>query len=262
MNTIARIETELAPLKKELKEHKLYKNLSSIEDVKIFMEQHVYAVWDFMSLLKALQIQLTTVTLPWIPVSNPTISQFINEIVLGEESDVNEYNEPQSHFEIYLDAMQQIKANTLPIDALIAHLKNGASVEDALNSIDIHTDTKAFVTHTFEVISTNEAHKIAAAFTFGREDLIPDMFLQIIAQSEKENNANPYSKLSYYLHRHIEVDGDNHGPLSLKMITELCGEDSKKWDDVLAVAKAALRSRIQLWDTINSLIISRHDKTA
>lgn len=262
MNHIAHIEAQLTPLKHQLKVHKLYKNLTSIEDIKIFMEQHVYAVWDFMSLLKALQIHLTTVTVPWVPVSNPTISQFINEIVLGEESDVNENNEPQSHFEIYLDAMHQINANTTPVDALITHLKNGFPVEKALNSIEIQKETKAFVNHTFEVISTNEVHKIASAFTFGREDLIPDMFLQIIAQSEKENSDNPYSKLSYYLHRHIEVDGDNHGPLSLKMIAALCGEDSKKWDDVLVVAKAALTYRIQLWDVIDRLIIARRNTTA
>lgn len=262
MNNIAHIEAELAPLKLQLKAHKLYKNLTSIEDIKIFMEQHVYAVWDFMSLLKALQIHLTTVTLPWIPVSNPTTSRFINEIVLGEESDVNELDEPKSHFEMYLEAMHQINANTLPIDEFISYLKNGIPLEKALDTIAINPDTKAFVSNTFEVISTNEPHKIASAFTFGREDLIPDMFLQIIAQSEKENSHNPYSKLSYYLHRHIEVDGDNHGPLSLKMITELCGEDSKKWDDVLIVAKTALTYRIQLWDVINRLIIARRNTKA
>jgi len=262
MNNIAHIEAQLAPLKHKLRAHKLYKNLTSIEDIKIFMEQHVYAVWDFMSLLKALQIHLTTVTVPWVPVSNPTISQFINEIVLGEESDVNELGEPKSHFEMYLEAMHQINANTLPIDEFISYLKKGIPVERALDTVAINSDTKAFVSNTFEVISTNEAHKIASAFTFGREDLIPDMFLQIIAQSEKENTYNPYSKLSYYLHRHIEVDGDNHGPLSLKMITELCGEDSKKWDDVLSVAKTALTYRIQLWDVINRLIIARRNPSA
>ncbi|MDX1270638.1 DUF3050 domain-containing protein [Bizionia paragorgiae] len=262
MNHIAHIEAELAPLKTQLKEHKLYKNLNSIEDIKIFMEQHVYAVWDFMSLLKALQIHLTTVTLPWVPVSNPTISQFINEIVLGEESDVNAHNVPQSHYEMYLDAMHQINANTTPVTQLVTYIQNGDSLSTALDKIEIHKDTKAFVTHTFEVINTNEIHKIASDFTFGREDLIPDMFLQIISESEKDSSPSPYSKLSYYLHRHIEVDGDNHGPLSIKMISELCGDDTKKWEDVLLTAKASLRSRLLLWDTINNLILERKNKLA
>ncbi|AUC74174.1 DUF3050 domain-containing protein [Olleya sp. Bg11-27] len=252
--TITTLEDKLKPLRHQLNTHKLYSVLNNLKDVSVFMEQHVYAVWDFMSLLKALQNQLTTTTLPWVPVANPATARFINEIVLGEESDINELGVAQSHFEMYLEAMDQIDADTNQIQLLVSNLQNGLSVTEALTKVKLNTETLKFVEFTFKVIDTKEAHKIAAAFTFGREDVIPDMFFQIINQSK--TNSNSFSKLTYYLKRHIELDGDEHGPLSLKMIEELCGQDTTKWNDVLDVSKLALQHRITLWDGIYNLITS------
>ena len=204
--TITHIENELTALRAELNAHKLYSALSSIDDIKTFMEQHVFAVWDFMSLLKALQNHLTNTTLPWTPVKNPSTARFINEIVLGEESDVNELGEPKSHYEMYLDAMLQVGASNTAIEQFVNVIKNGDTVANAAQKVTLPTETLKFIDFTFKVIATNEPHKIASAFTFGREDVIPDMFFQIINQSKTSDNT--YSKLTYYLNRHIELDGD------------------------------------------------------
>ena len=257
MNNVKHVEDSIADLRYKLQNHVLYQNLENIEDVKVFMENHVFAVWDFMSLLKALQIKLTSIGTPWLPSENAKLSRFINEIVIAEESDINEEGVPKSHFQMYLDAMNQVGANTEQIDNFIQSIKNGNSPLDGLSNSSINLKVSAFVKHTFSVIDTQQAHKIASAFTFGREDVIPDMFIKILDQSDKNNEK--YNKLRYYLQRHIELDGDDHGPLSLMMIEELCGNDDQKWFEVQTVARESLQHRIALWDVINQIIDKKNN---
>lgn len=249
MNHIEKVEKEILELRNELTQHHVYELLSDVDDIRVFMEKHVYAVWDFMSLLKALQNKLTCVTLPWKPVNNPKLARFINEIVHGEESDINENNEPRSHYEMYLEAMEEVGADTLRVENFVNSFTSLANYQSVLADAKLNPAEQSFLNFTFKTIQSNASHKIASAFTFGREDLIPDMFLQIIDGS-KNGGQGRFPKLKYYLERHIEVDGDEHGPLSLEMIQELCGDDEQKWIEVIETAKEALRQRINLWDEI------------
>ena len=236
------LNSNLTKYREEIVNHALYKKLNSVEDIAVMMEHHVYAVWDFMSLLKALQSLLTCTTSPWKPVGDGKIRQLVNSIVLEEESDVDKENNPLSHYEMYIDAMKQCGANTSAIESFVSNVSttNIPSVNDGVD---------AFLKTTFDVIESNETHKIASAFTFGREDLIPDMFTAIVNEYNTENNLD---KFVYYLERHIELDGGEHGPLALELISNLCGDDDNKWREVEETAIACLVARKKLWDSILS----------
>ena len=248
------IQKEITSLREELKSHRLYQQLQTIEDIKIFTQDHVFAVWDFMSLLKTLQRELTCVSVPWVPRKKGKLTQFINEITLAEESDVDLSGESKSHFEMYLDAMRHMGSDTHKIEVFLSKIDQNSSIEEALDFAEVPEAVKNFVKVTFKTIYSNDAHKVAAAFTFGREDLIPDMFIEIIHQTHEQES---FKDFLYYLNRHVELDGDSHGPLSLDMIVELCGDDQQKWSEVLVTAKEALEVRISLWDYIADNI-SKH----
>ena len=255
MSRLKAIELQLEPLRDQLKSHSLYSTLSNMDDVAVFMEKHVFAVWDFMSLLKSLQNHLTNVNVPWTPKGGGATARFINEIVMAEESDINELGVPMSHYEMYLDAMTQVGADTHQIRLFVNAIENRDSLETAAKRIDLEIPILEFIQFTMGVVNSNKPHCIASAFTFGREDVIPDMFLEVVSQSQTQDNDKTYGKLLYYLNRHIELDGDEHGPISLKMVAELCGEDANKWEEVLETAKEALKFRLKLWDHITDTIL-------
>ena len=248
MRTIGDIETRIAPLRQQLANHPLYAQIQTLEDLHTFMESHVFAVWDFMSLLKALQSRLTCVAIPWIPAQSPESARFINEIVLGEESDVYE-GRAISHFELYVKAMQECGANTNSIRQLLREIHASPSIEDAMHAVQAPEAAITFVSSTFQWIREGKPHAIAAAFTFGREDVIPDMFRGLVRDLDRQLSGQLHTFL-WYLERHIEVDGDDHGPLALRMVADLCGNDDTLWAEATDAAESALRARLQLWDGI------------
>jgi hypothetical protein len=116
---IKNIQTEIEPLRQEIINHKVYGVIKDIKALRIFMQYHVFAVWDFMSLLKALQNNLTCTNVPWFPVGSADTRFLINEIVVGEESDVDQNGNRISHFELYLQAMKEAQANTTIIESFL-----------------------------------------------------------------------------------------------------------------------------------------------
>jgi hypothetical protein len=238
----------LRPLYDRLASHSLYGSFETVEDLHVFMESHVFAVWDFMSLLKTLQQGLTCVDVPWVPSRFAASRRLVNEIVLGEESDVYG-TEAVSHFELYLRAMRECGASTTAVESLLTGLGNGLDWRRALAMSGAPEEAERFVQTTFAVIKNNKLHATAAAFTFGREDLIPDMFRGFI-RDQNERLQGRLELMRWYLERHIEVDGEEHGPMALRMIAELCGSDSTKWREATEAAEMALRARIALWDGI------------
>lgn len=254
----ATINNTILPQREQLLQHSLYGRVKTIEDLRHFLQGHVYAVWDFMSLLKALQTKLTCTSVPWLPVGNPEIRYLINEIVLAEETDINIDGERQSHYEMYVDAMKACGANVSEVGHFINDVVATQNIFVSIKKSALHDGIKAFLDFTFRTIEEGKPHEIAAAFTFGREDLIPSMFTEILRNFQENFPEADLTKLIYYFERHIELDADEHGPMAMKMIDELCAGDAKKWKEVEVISKQALEKRIGLWNAIEEKMLE-HD---
>ncbi|OLB80361.1 MAG: heme oxygenase [Actinobacteria bacterium 13_2_20CM_2_71_6] len=250
---IDRLEKQIDEARSRVVTHPLYANLDTHEAIVTFMEHHVFAVWDFMSLLKSLQRNLTCVELPWVPTGPTGSRRLINDIVLVEESD-----ELQggfiSHFELYVAGMAESGADTSVINGFIDLLRHGRPVQDALTEVAVPGPSAEFVNLTWGFIESAPVHSQAAAFAFGREDLIPDMFQQVIAVKERGNKLDTFVD---YLARHIEVDGEEHTPMAMQMLADLCGDDEAKWQDCAQTVNLALAARARLWDGILAAIKDR-----
>jgi len=228
-------------LKKQaaLTAHPVYQTLNTLEGIRHFMGYHVYAVWDFMSLLKSLQRKITCVDLPWRPSPYPAeMVRLINQIVLGEESDLDQNGNPISHFELYLRSMTEIGAST-------------AGIRDFMATLDVASipqGARAFVRHNLDTAMHGSVLEVASSFFFGREKLIPEMFTSMVEVLKREKMEAP--TFLYYLERHIEVDAGEHGPLAMKCLETLVGNDlSLKFKAEWAGLKA-LDARQALWDSV------------
>lgn len=229
--------------------HPIYYAVRDERALRVFMRAHVFCVWDFMALLKSLQRALTCVDVPWFPTGDRAARRFINEIVLAEESDPHPAGGFASHFELYHEAMRDCGADTRPVDEFLARVRAGQDVRTALGDPAVPRGVAEFVASTFAVIETGGAHRIAAAFAFGREDVIPDMFRRLVKGLAQDAPAQ-WGTFFHYLNRHIEVDGAEHGPLAEALFRNLCGDDLVRRREAEESARAALTARIHLWDAV------------
>lgn len=243
-------------LRARLVAHPLYRKLRDPEAVRLFMRSHVFCVWDFQSLLTALQRAFTCVEIPWRPVGDGEARRLVNEIVLEEESDEHPDGGYASHFELYLEAMRDAGSDTGPIEGLLASLARGGSVDDILAQDPMPPGVARFVGATLSVVRSGDLHRLVAVFTHGREDLIPDLFRALIGHLCAQDPTR-WRKLAWYLERHVAVDGERHGPISHALLARVCGDDPRLWREAQESVDQALAARLALWDAIDDGISSR-----
>lgn len=246
------IQTRISLLRQELLNHRLYRHLRTEQALRTFMEMHVFAVWDFMSLLKALQQNLTCVTLPWVPPRHPSAARLINEIVLAEESDCGLDGAPASHFEMYVSAMTECGADTSVVDSFLKSLTEHTPWQNALAATPVAAAIQEFVRTTLSIVDSEDLCAIAGAFTFGREQLLPDLFEQIVAEINAATGGR-FAAFEYYLHRHIELDGDEHGAMAQELMESLC-TDHESWKRAETAAVQSLQARQLMWDSIADVV--------
>lgn len=242
---IEKLKASVEPARQKVVSHPLYGELKTKDAVVTFMEHHVFAVWDFMSLLKSLQRSLTCVEVPWVPTGGTVSRRLINDITLVEESDELDGGFI-SHFELYLDGMRQAGADTTRVDAFIDLLRAGKPVLQSLGEAGVPDTAAEFVAVTWNFISGAPVHCQAAAFAFGREDLIPEMFDQVATLNAGSGDLSLFVD---YLERHIQVDSEEHTPMAMQMLVDLCDEDAK-WAECEETINRAFAARLKLWDGI------------
>jgi len=235
-----------ARARRRLLQHPLYAQVTHLPALRAFMSDHVFAVWDFMSQAKRLQQALTCTTLPWCPPADAEAARFINEIVLAEESDTCPDGRVRSHLELYLAAMDEVGACRRRIDAFLERLVAGDAYPAALERANVPAHVAAFVRTTLNTALHGSVVETAAAFLFGREDLIPEMFARLRPLWAADGAAPLFA---YYLDRHIELDGDSHGPAARRLLDKLV-VDAASEAAAERAAVEALESRIALWEGV------------
>jgi hypothetical protein len=242
--------SQVEPISKKLEAHSVFSKLNTLDELRVFMEHHVFAVWDFMSLLKRLQEIYVPHGSPWVPQSDGNVVRFINEIVMEEESD-QAYNSNgeryTSHFEIYLEAMKEVGASTDSIDHFLNEVRT-YGLKKALNLSCVPSPSREFMNHTFELIDQGKGHEIASSFAIGRESIVPVMFKRILELTKIGVNDAPV--FHYYLERHAHLDGEHHGPMALKLLDDLCANEPEKENEVIQQVQSSLNARIKLWDGV------------
>ncbi|MEN3307806.1 MAG: hypothetical protein V7603_4008 [Micromonosporaceae bacterium] len=247
---IERLHAAVGESRDRVVTHPLYASLDNHAAIVTFMEYHIFAVWDFMSLLKSLQRNLTCVTVPWVPTGPTGSRRLINDIVLVEESDQLR-NGFISHFELYVEGMAQAGADTTVVTRFIDLIRAGTPVAGAIGAAGVPAPAADFMRTTWRFIDTTAVHCQAAAFAFGREDLIPDMFQQVITVNQDGGKLDAFVD---YLARHIEVDGEEHTPMAMQMLADLCGDDGNRWQECADTVNTALDARVRLWNGIHEAV--------
>jgi len=282
------MESDLKPARAALVLHWVYKLIDDLEALRVFMASHIFAVWDFMSLLKTLQKRLTCVESPWFPPEDPLSARLVNEIVLSEETDEIGLGTYMSHFELYLAAMQEVGADRQPIDHMLHGLRQGKTPQEAAKNLQVPQATRDFVCNTLEMTKL-EPHEVAAAFLFGREGVIPGMFKELLSQPTIGSPISPATgehirrywrrakrflgprglrvlepttgqgpganAFRMYLERHIELDANDHEPMAAQLLMNLCGKDPQKWEEATAAAERALTARHKMWNAVAKVVV-------
>ncbi len=239
-------------LRERLTHHLLYEELKDLQALRTFMEHHVFAVWDFMSVVKSLQHDLTSVGIPWVPPEDAEAARLINEIVLGEESDAGSDGSVASHYHLYLEAMQEVGADTSNIEQFVREVVRGVPVVDALDVAGVPLPARKFVNETFSAIVGTPLHVRTAVLFHGREDLIPTMFKPMVERMR--SLGKPCGKFLYYLERHIEVDSAEHAIWAESLLRRLCADDKSRQEETRQIALKVLRSRLAFWDAIREVV--------
>jgi hypothetical protein len=246
---LTRLLSEVEPYQQAVLAHPVHGQLGTVAALRMFMQSHVFAVWDNMLLLKTLQQRLTCVTTPWLPVEDAIAARLINEMILDEETEELRPGEYMSHAEFYILAMAELGAETQPIEQLMDGLRGGQGLEAALGSLAIPEQTKAFVLNSWEICQ-GPTPGIVAAFLLGREEIATPLFANILGQLDGMEGGVACDRLRAYCQRHVSVDEERHIPMAKALLKRICGDSAWAWGRAAEASVSTLMARQRLWDGV------------
>ncbi|AHM61687.1 hypothetical protein D770_17175 [Flammeovirgaceae bacterium 311] len=227
--------------------HEIYVQLETLDDLREFMEHHIFAVWDNLSQLKALENAISSTNKFWIPSQDPVSNRIINEMLVEEESDSDGNGGYISHFELYRKAMQQAGAKTYMIDRFLVLMQEEKDLEKALEKIRMPESIKNYLRLNWEICNNSKPHELAAAYFLGREDVVSEL-LHRLDKYLLNFHQKDLALYRDYLMRHTKVNEKEQKQRLEAVMNELCGEDEQKWQEAEVAAKKALEARYTLWD--------------
>ena len=235
--------------------HELYSKVTTLPRLRTFMEFHVWCVWDFMCLAKALQNRLGADTPYWTPPTYLDALKKMNGIVDEEETDVGPDGGITSHFEAYLGAMDEVGADATKIRMFVGLLRDGVDPIEASRAVGANPAATEFIQSTL-AFTTKPSHVIAAVFAFSRERLVPRMLSSLL--STVRSHRIKADHLLWYIKRHIDLDDNHHGKASLEIYEDLTGSDAEKISEAMQMTAGAIESRIRFLDSISNALETTH----
>ena len=203
MDHLSELQKQIKPLRDQLMDHPLYISIREKEDLRIFMEGHVYAVWDFASLINGLCTRLTHLG-DHSELDNESLLALLSAITnQGPETE----GKPFGLFSDYRNAMQLAGASTFEIDDLVNRVRQGTPPERAILDSKLPGYVVQFLDHTFSILRENNLVVMAATFAFGRGGLIPELFSRMVDKRVQEGDES-LTGLQAYLNGYIEVGSE------------------------------------------------------
>lgn len=227
-------------------EHPIFPRLKSLEAVKVFMEHHIWCVWDFMYLAKSVHSSLSGRG-AWSPSPCPETLADFNDILATEETDIGPTGKLGSHFEFFVEAMEQAGADTIPVRAFQRQVELGEAPLLAMRKSKAPTSAIQFVSATMNDAS-GPTHIRAASFCLAREDLVPRLLRRL--RRYVPWNHPRLEMLKWYVDRHIELDTVHHGPTGRRILAAVIAGDSNRRAEASAAAELAIAARVKYLDAI------------
>jgi hypothetical protein len=113
----------------------------------------------------------------------------------------------------------------------------------------VPSHVRDFVGHTMTLVNSATTEEVLAAFFYGREDIIPEMFRRLLRTIyNAEHRDDRLRNFIYYIDRHIELDGDSHGPMGRELLEGLVAHSPHGTERALRAACSSIEARIDLWN--------------